>query len=93
MNIAHELKVHTRFFSDLFNGKKTFEVRKNDRGFKIGNILILRDYNDTKEEYNGGYIIAVVTYVLHGGDYGIEEGYVCMCFDIIFKEDSPSFPF
>ena len=35
------LKVEPRFFDDLVNGKKSFEVRLDDRNFKFGDILHL----------------------------------------------------
>ena len=41
--MEHELKIYPKYFEDVISGKKTFEVRKNDRKFNIGDILILRN--------------------------------------------------
>lgn len=92
MTITHELKVHHKFFYPLFSGNKTFEVRKNDRNYKLGDILVLRDYDNIKEKYLDGYIIARVTYILIGGEYGIDVDYICMSFDIISKVESSDLP-
>lgn len=37
----HVLKVEREYFEALRDGMKTFEIRKNDRGFKVGDILAL----------------------------------------------------
>lgn len=38
---VHELKLNTEYYDDVKKGLKTFEVRKNDRDFKVGDILSL----------------------------------------------------
>ncbi|MCA0229867.1 MAG: DUF3850 domain-containing protein [Bacteroidetes bacterium] len=77
---THELKVHKSYVKLLLSGRKTFEVRKNDRDFQEGDVLILRPWDEKKEEYIGGNteFYYNVTYVLHGGKFGIEEGYCVM---------------
>lgn len=42
--MRHELKLKTEFFEDIRNGKVTFQVRKNDRHYKIGDILAFTEY-------------------------------------------------
>lgn len=37
----HELKLDTEYFDDVKSGLKTFEIRKNDRDFKVGDVLAL----------------------------------------------------
>lgn len=41
----HELKITEPYFSDVAFGSKNFEIRKNDRDFKVGDILILRKWD------------------------------------------------
>ncbi|MCX7610250.1 MAG: DUF3850 domain-containing protein [Ignavibacterium sp.] len=38
---VHKLKIYPEFFKEVCSGKKTFEIRKNDRGFQVGDILLL----------------------------------------------------
>jgi len=38
----HFLKTWAEYFEAVKSGNKTFEVRVNDRDFKVGDILVLR---------------------------------------------------
>ena len=41
--MIHQLKTEHNFFEDVISGKKTFEVRKNDRDFMVGDFLALKE--------------------------------------------------
>lgn len=41
--MKHELKTWPVYFEALWSGRKRFEVRKNDRGFKTGDRLVLKE--------------------------------------------------
>lgn len=75
---THELKCWPEYFLAVRDGRKPFEVRKNDRDFRTGDALILREWNPFRESYTGHRCNVDVTYVLHGGQFGIEKGYVVM---------------
>lgn len=45
--MIHELKVWPDFFDDLCSGKKSFELRKLDRPFAVGDTLCLREWSPT----------------------------------------------
>lgn len=47
----HELKLDSKFFDDVKSGKKNFEIRNNDRGFEIGDILELKSYSPQTNSY------------------------------------------
>ena len=57
---------------------KPFEVRKNDRGFEVGDILDLREFDPEKEEYTGCRCEYLVTYILKGPMFGIKTGFCVM---------------
>lgn len=76
--MTHELKTWPGYFEEIFMGHKTFEIRKNDRDFKKGDILILKEYIPSTKEYTGRQMARNVLYLLDGGVFGIEEGYVVM---------------
>lgn len=72
----HILKTWPQYFKVIVDGSKKFEVRLNDRNFKVGDTLELREYDPAKQEYCGRYTERIVTYVLTG--WGIQPGYCCM---------------
>ena len=84
--MIHELKTHPQFFSMIVAGTKTFEVRKDDRDFKLGDELLLKEYtpmgfygdgvNDGK--YSGRILHRRIDYILKGGQFGIEKGYAVL---------------
>lgn len=41
----HLLKVIPPYFDALADGRKTFEVRKNDRAYQAGDVLLLREWH------------------------------------------------
>ena len=75
--IRHDLKTLDRYYDAIVDGRKTFEVRLNDRAFQTGDIIRLRKVND--KGYYVDYILAWterrITYVLQGGQFGIEPRY------------------
>jgi hypothetical protein len=44
MNKWHHLKCQQPYFNALWRGEKTFELRRNDRGFEVGDCLYIFEY-------------------------------------------------
>ena len=63
-------------------GIKTFEVRKNDRNFKVGDRLLLKPVKDGKPTDGAAWVVEV-TYVLPGGRFGVAEDYVIMSIKLV----------
>ena len=61
---CHELKCWPSYFIFVWAGTKKFEIRKNDRNFQAGDMIILKEWDPETEEYTGrelhGYINCVV---------------------------------
>lgn len=77
----HQIRLSAQYFEDVCSGKKNFELRKNDRGYKIGDILEMMEYKDGRN--TGRMARAEVTYLLE--DYtGLEEGYCIMAVKIMY---------
>lgn len=74
------LKCDVAFWLAAARGDKTFEVCRDDRHFQRGDVLIMLPYNRESQAYEpiGGSIQADVSYVLRGGQFGIEAGYVIL---------------
>lgn len=79
---VHELKTDPEAFYAIESGSKKFELRKNDRDFQVGDLLILRrtDYSAAQMilgkplVYSGVACVREVLYVLRGPCYGLEKG-------------------
>jgi len=68
----HSIRLAASYFNDVASGKKPFELRKNDRGYKVGDMLEMLEFKDGKN--TGRIIQAEVTYLLEGYT-GLEDGY------------------
>lgn len=77
-NMKHLLKILHEYFEEVVKETKPFEVRKNDRGFKLDDILILAEYSISIQSFTGRVIEKKVTYILEGGSFGVEKGFVVM---------------
>ena len=67
----HELKTWEQPFRDIVCGNKTHEVRKDDRNFKVGDVLVLRQWLSLAHEYTGREARVVVTHKTTG--YGLPD--------------------
>lgn len=74
----HELKILPNLFEAKLRGLKPWEFRKDDRCYTKGDILIEREYEPASNCFTGRSVTEEVVYILHGGQYGIPEGYVIM---------------
>ncbi len=80
---THVLKTINPYFQDTWDQKKLFEVRKNDRNFKVGDKIILREYDPKLKTYSRS-IITTIIYILNDPDY-CKKGYVIIQLKIIME--------
>lgn len=73
--MKHKLKIQSEYFNAVCNGKKSFEIRKNDRDFKVGDLLLLQEFLPETQEYTGRVVERKVTYIT---DYAQQENYIVM---------------
>jgi len=66
----HMLKIAPAYFQAVRDGRKTFEIRKNDRHFEEGDGVTLREYDGG---YTGRLHAATIGYVTA---YEQQPGYV-----------------
>lgn len=72
--MVHQLKILPKWFTDVATNKKNFEIRYNDRNFKVGDILVLKEYENGT--YTGSKVKRKVNYILHGDDtLGLSKDY------------------
>jgi hypothetical protein len=60
---THELKIWPIYFDARKDGKKTFELRVNDRDFKVGDRVLLKEWCPLKKEYTGRLDWFQISYV------------------------------
>ena len=66
--MIHELKVHPPFFQQIYDGLKTWELRKDDRvpRFEVGDELYLREFDPERAVFTERSMITAVPYVARG---------------------------
>jgi len=92
---THKLYLREEFYDAVVNGIKTFEIRKADRDYKVGDTLVMTlERNTGKVAYATGKPIyepvgickveAVITYILTHDMFpqGVPEGYVVMAIEV-----------
>jgi hypothetical protein len=75
---THELKTWKVFFEPMWNNLKNFEIRWNDRDYKVGDRLRLMEYDNIERKYTGRFICKTIIYMT---DFAQESGYVVMQLD------------
>ena len=50
---THVLKSWPRFFQQLLEGNRTHELRRNDRDYRIGDRMELREFDPKADAYTG----------------------------------------
>lgn len=75
-SVGHSLKILPGYFEDVLSGIKTFEIRKNDRNYKVGDKLILKEWDGVR--YTGRIIKKEIIYMLDDNSGYVLPGYVAM---------------
>jgi hypothetical protein len=87
---THDLKCWPRFFDAMRDGRKAFELRKNDRDYKAGDNIILREWVPAKDvggEYTGRELFGRITYIVFPEDHeSLREGYCCLAVQLLAEQ-------
>ena len=91
MSTVHTLKTWPEHFGALLDGSKTFELRRDDRDFAVGDALVLREWvPDPKSgdggRYTGRSLDMVVTHILRRDSWGALASGWCI---LSVKERTP----
>ena len=85
----HALKTHKEYFIDVVFGSKLFELQKDDRDYKCGDLLLLKCTDElgklcirTKSNANANhysFLLVKVGYILKDAEnFGLSDGYCIM---------------
>lgn len=79
----HELKTWPKYYEAVVSGAKTFEARKNDRNFKEGDLLRLREWDPCTQTYSGRCSTYRAAYVLTDEQHdAVREGFAIIALGI-----------
>ena len=75
--MIHELKIWPKYFDAVNKEVKRFEIRKNDRNFQVGELLLLKEFDSISDSYSGRQIKCKILYILEDPKF-IKDGFVVM---------------
>lgn len=75
----HNIKILEKYAGDVLAKKKTFEIRYDDRGYEVGDVIIFNvvDTSNKPKEHTLNNIVWKIIYILDDFD-GLRNGYVAM---------------
>jgi len=92
MKKVHDIKCGAEYIRDIQKGKKTFEVRIDDRKYGVGDYLHLYEDKPSIKQIEGYPNATIsnqidcmcrVTYILKGGQFGIDKDYIVMSIEVL----------
>ena len=73
--MTHRIKILKPYFEAVAAGDKTFELRKDDRPYKVGDALLITEIGEGNKP-TGRTIEKKVGYILRNcPEYGLDNGY------------------
>lgn len=84
--IEHELKILPQYYDEVKSQRKTFEIRKDDRDYQVGDTIILKEYNG---DYTGNKCKRKITYIMRDAkEYGLNDDYCIIGMQPVYWIDS-----
>jgi hypothetical protein len=68
--MRHGLKIWTDYFDDVESGTMPFQVRLNDRHFRVGDTLRLVEWDTSKGRFTGRETTKLIVSMLEGAGPG-----------------------
>ncbi len=63
---THYVKSWTFLFQPMLDGEKTHDIRIMDRDYKVGDTLVLQEYDWGAKKYTGRELNVKITYITSG---------------------------
>jgi len=85
---AIELKIQNPYFNAVVDGKKKCEVRREDvRTYNVGEVLVLRQWDEKRKRFTGKYARVKITHILRDLAY-VLPNHVVLSFDLLEVKDT-----
>lgn len=93
MKRMHKLKLWPAPFAASWGGKKRYEVRQDDRGFAVGDLLVLQEFDPgdgtyLRGRYTGRALCVAITYKTGGGTWGMPPNLCVLSVDELARTET-----
>jgi hypothetical protein len=82
----HDLKIWPEGFEAIMAGAKTWEFRRFDRYYRVGDTLLLREWDPATKDYTGRTIRKKVTYLQDLTEFGAPRFVGMSLGDVVYDE-------
>lgn len=83
----HLLKSVSPYYEDVRDGRKKFELRYNDRNFKVGDFVTHAHWDAAKNEFTGNpNVVTEIVYLIDSGQW-LSPGYCCFGIELSHEEE------
>jgi hypothetical protein len=79
----HELKSWPGQFQAMWTGLKRAEFRRDDRGYRVGDLLELREWDPDLQQYTGFRLTARVTHLVRGPELEVPAGFAVLSIEVL----------
>jgi ASC-1-like (ASCH) protein len=87
---VHRLKTINPYFEKVWAGKKLFEVRFNDREFKVNDIVYLEEFDPILNVFSRRVVKVKILYILDNYE-ALHDNYVVFSFFVLSRINLCSF--
>lgn len=93
--VKHAVKCWVEFFEPISDGRKTFDIRRDDRDYQVGDQIVLLEYKHGIGTYTGREVACDITYVARGKKFevfGLQSGHAILAISrsMPLQEDAKS---
>jgi hypothetical protein len=65
--MIHEVKIDERFLQAIWEGRKTAELRRDDRNYGVGDRVVLREWS-LEKRWGPRFVVVEITHIYAAGD-------------------------
>ncbi len=80
---THELKSWPSQFQAMWMGRKRAEFRRDDRGYAVGDLLELREWDPDRQQDTGFRLTARVTHLVRGPEVSVPVGFAVLSIEVL----------